>query len=96
MKLYAYITMIENYVNGSRDCLTLRDTNKHAPDYWVYVGPVEVPLGKISEESARYMALDRVEEELRVARDAYTEDMQSIQNRKEKLLAITHKPDEVI
>ena len=92
MKLYAYITRLECYIAGDRDCLTLRDTNKNAPDSWVYVGPVEVPLGRVSDDSLRYMAIDAIDIELDNARRVYLEDMQSIQDRKERLLAITHVP----
>ena len=94
MKLYAYITRPEDFIEGDRNCLTLRTTNDSEPGGWIFVQEVDIDFDSsdVNENRLRTEAVLNIDAEIDMAKRIYVADLQTLQERKERLMAITHQP----
>ena len=92
MKLYAYITDPEDFLNGEYNwCFGL--SAKPEISAWLRAGEIEVEFD-LDEKQVRQIAVEQINAEMQVRRDDFTRGMGELEQRKQELLSITHQPEE--
>ena len=92
MKLFLYITNPEAYLR--------RDVCFHATAHeitivpWIFAGNVELK-SEVDDKKIRKVALDSIDKREKEIRADFELDLESVQERRQKLLAITHRPLEI-
>ncbi len=95
MKLYLYITNPEGYING--DVCFHAMTREMEIDVWILAGSIDfdevgIAFPLVNDKEIRKIALASIEKQVQNIRAEFEVDLGSLEERKQKLLSITHQP----
>lgn len=80
----------EEFVNSY--LLTVTDSDSMATEGWMYICPVELPPFKVTDDELRRCALDKISAAEKRQMAENEKRMQEFEERRQKLLSITHQP----